>query len=590
MSQWEDVNGVSTEVGLSPGQTAGSVGGSYVERPAGSDTATPYYSHEAKKEQNVYRDPQTQRGITADEAIRRGLEGGWRIGDTYYLTEQAARNDMQRLQAITGMPRASGAATPQEIMLKKKGYKAYTTIEGTTIYTRPNTQEIIIPKYGKMIPVEEFRRLHPTPVMKAQEKIAVWDKQLSEKMNLKEGVFQPALELYRKANIAWAETLPEEQRKRALSTDSAPTRFIIGAGGKLAKEPLTFAGNLAFALLVTKGMGGLVSKVPLLAKGVGIGKVARNINAVNILGASLASMYGYDVTTRYAAAPDKAKFLGELTATELVPFTVGGYIGSRTSITPALKAMYKQTSRQSAIAKINLESSLRRQYKQQSKALDEFIRAEEATTSPKKRYRQELVQILKPKELETVKEVEIIRADVALAKQLLIEKYAVSQRAKPVVRLREPKTVAIDKSKMTLIPLYRVISGQEPVVIQDSIMKAVQILKPEAIAIQKPIVIAIQEPIVIAIQKSIAIQEAVALQKAIAIQQTKTVQEAKTILKTKKSQKAIERPITKKIKPFRKKTYGEELDELIKKKKKRKYVWNIENPVPTLRQLLGSTK
>jgi len=339
MSQWESVvvtdpntgqkSHESVEVGLSPGQTGGYVGGSYVTRPSGSDTSTTYYSHEAKKEQNVYRDPQTQKGITADEAIRRGLEGGWRIGDTYYLTEQAARSDMQRLQAITGMPRASGAATPQEIMLKKKGYKAYTTIEGTTIYTRPNAQEIIIPKYGKMIPVEEFRRLHPTPFMKAGMAFSEKEIQLAEKLGLK-GIIDPALKTYRHAQFL-AEYDPKYKKYGGKQSDwgKKASEFAIGFSEGVRDKPLTAAGNFAFALLVTKGAGALVSKVPALAAGIGTGKVARNINAVNVLGASLASMYGYDVTTRYAAAPDKAKFLGELTATELVPFAAGGYIGTR---------------------------------------------------------------------------------------------------------------------------------------------------------------------------------------------------------------------------------------------------------------------
>jgi hypothetical protein len=42
MSQWVDVGGKSTEVGLSPGQTEGYVGGQYVTRPAGNDTSTVY--------------------------------------------------------------------------------------------------------------------------------------------------------------------------------------------------------------------------------------------------------------------------------------------------------------------------------------------------------------------------------------------------------------------------------------------------------------------------------------------------------------------------------------------------------------------
>jgi len=357
MSQWEMVDGKSVEVGLSEGQTAGDVGGTYVERPAGSDTATPYYSHEAKKEKNIYRDPQTQRGITADEAIRRGLEGGWKVENRFFLTEQAAKNEVRNIQARSEQKaiaeRAAGSRLPwgaqQDLKAVRDlskgdmmaGYKPHVTIEGTTVYTKPKDTTYTHPRFGKMVyadrgepllgviqPDKFTKAIEDTISQKAKD-FHYLDLEIASKLNLKEGVFQPALDLYRKTNIAWAETLPEEQRKRALSTDSAPTRFIIGAGGKLAREPLTFAGNLAFALLVTKGAGGLVSKVPALATGIGTGKVARNINAVNILGGSLAAMYGYDVTTRYQAAPDKAKFLGELTATELVPFAAGGYIGTR---------------------------------------------------------------------------------------------------------------------------------------------------------------------------------------------------------------------------------------------------------------------
>ncbi|MDP1615150.1 MAG: hypothetical protein Q8L68_05070, partial [Methylococcales bacterium] len=105
--------------------------------------------------------------------------------------------------------------------------------------------------------------------------------------------------------------------------------FFIEGGREAATKPLTVAGNIALMILTRKVIGGAVSKAPVLAQGIGTGKVARQINAVNILGAGLATAYGIDVAGRYAEAPNKAAFLGGLTFTELVPFAVGGYLGTK---------------------------------------------------------------------------------------------------------------------------------------------------------------------------------------------------------------------------------------------------------------------
>lgn len=576
------------EVGLAPGQTSGDVGGTYVIRDPSSDISKPYI--EATDIQTI-KEPDGKIKVTVNGQTFYANPGeipeigSYKPETGYTSTQRLTKEDIEyadeQLRQM-GLFQAEQAKLKKQIEnLTSQGYKPYVTIEGTTLYTktaRPN--EVYVPRFGKMIPAEEYWSKYPTPIMKAEKEFSEYEQKVSKRLGLDE-IITPAIKLTKHAKFL-EEYDPKYQKYATKKTAlrEAMSDYAIGFVKGIRDKPLSSAANVAIAILVTKGAGALVAKVPSLATGIGVGKIASKINVVNALGAGLAGMYVYDVSQRYVAAPNKAEFLGALTSTELAPFAAGGYIGSR-PIKPTLDIFYKQTSRQAAITKINIESTLKRQYKQQSRSLEEFIRSDEAQAFPKKkRYRQELVQILKPKELETVQEVEVIRADIALARQLIEEKYAVSQRAKPMMRVKEQKAISIQKSKMVLIPAM--ISNQLPITVQNNISKAITLLKSEAITRT----VTVQEPV--AIQNAVAIVKAIALQKAIAIQKQKTVQELKKVLKTKTKQKIIEELLRRKLPPLKVSKYSQEISRIAKKRKNRgKYIWDVNNPVPTLETLIG---
>ncbi len=547
----------------------------------------------------------------AETMIKEGKIGGWQVGDRYFRTEIEANNYVKNNQQQTQAPLSSPPPPPNwlpdlsgqpKLQVYKylqnqfnEKYEPAVTIEGTTIYKAKQKAKTIEPVFGIFYP-DKFTSAVENRLIQIQDDLHYADMEVASKLNLGR-VINPVIKKLESIDYSKHRGGVELGRKL-----KAQDEFIIGALSGIRDKPLTIAGNTAFAILVTKGVGGLVAKVPALNTGIGAGKIASKINAVNILGAGLAGMYAGDVIIRYSQAPNKARFAGELAATELVPFALGGRIATRIK-TPPISEIYSQTSRGAAIAKINIELALRRQYKQQSISLEDFLRNEDAQVTLKKKRRSELIQILKPKESEIVKEVEVIRADIALAEQLKAEqlRYSVSKRQYnqqqklEVASKRTQRVAEIQKSKMQLIPISSMVSELMPVQAQNNISLAIQLLNPKAIqqpiSIQRPIVtqrtISIQQPI--PIQQPVSIQSSVAIQKALAIQQALTVQKMKQIEQkiTKSKSKQTIKPIIKKPKLLSPKAFEDLIKTYAKDKRRSKYVWDITNPVPTLKDIIG---
>lgn len=197
---------------------------------------------------------------------------------------------------------------------------------------KPQPGEVYAPRFGKMISREDFYAKRPTPFMKAGTAFEKYENQVARRLNLQEKIIEPLEEWYATSKKGLASMGFKSEPKAERQTEE----FISGVGYVIAQKPLTTAGNVAFALLVTKGAGALIPKVPAVAAGIGTGRIASKINAINILGTGLAAAYGIDVTGRVVSAPSPYRKAGEIAAMEIVPFAVGGYIGMKPLPKPSI--------------------------------------------------------------------------------------------------------------------------------------------------------------------------------------------------------------------------------------------------------------
>jgi len=618
MSQWESVVVTNTEgqreirnveVGLAPGQTSGYVGGSYVIRDPTSDLSKPYV--EAGNIQTV-KSPEGRYRVEVGGKVYytntppeigsfRAETGYTSVRRTGMLTPEEAEQQYQ-YQVATGQIKPPQIITkkPSDLYqsgfysekgtLERTGFDTARTIEGTTVFTKED-KPIYFPKYGKM--VKRGERTEPfldvfTPdafidqIEKTSSDISIkidkLNKEVSEKYGLKETV-AGAEKFYRHAEFL-QEYDPKYQKLQKKSVlGKAMTEYAVGFTEELAQKPVTAAGNTLFAILVTKGIGGVAAKAPILMKGVGTGKLASKINTVNVLGASLAGMYGVSVAERYIEAPDKARFAGQITATELLPFAAGGYVGTRKlpsiptkEITRRAEITFLKTVREGRILQAKTERDF-----------EMFIRDESAELLKKRRAYQKLIQVHKPEVAKKAEEVEVIRADIALEKQMKAEaRVKQLSISSPKVRQTYKKVVET---------LQHPTTRQLPILVNLNIQKVEAILNPESrvIAIQRQA--SIQEPA--------SVQRYKPIQEARAIQEAKTIQIAEAILKSKTEQKNIQKtreilkqkpklemPI-KKVIPLLSKDFMDEMEALAKRKRKGKWVWDVKNPVPTFEEVIG---
>ncbi len=302
----------------------------------------------------------------AETMIKEGKIGGWESGVTkgrYFRTEQEATEYDDRIASI---PRRTGAAAQKAKFVQQAGawkpelypslqvskdlekkfketYEPYTTIEGTTVYKpKGQPESVTVPRFGKMVPgdsqgaalsilgvdiirSDSFTRNTNKFISENFEK---GERFVSDKLMLHE-ILNPLIKSIeeRKPVITGLSIGENASAKEGLKFRQYEDIALGGIKG-IRDEPLTAAGNLALTILVTKGIGAL-PKVAGVTAGIGKGAVAKRISAINILGAGLAAAYAGDVSVRYATAPNKSEFLGELAATELIPFAAGGYIGAK---------------------------------------------------------------------------------------------------------------------------------------------------------------------------------------------------------------------------------------------------------------------
>ncbi len=269
-----------------------------------------------------------------ERLIREGKLSGYEVNGKYFREESEAKNYIENLKRLERQHASMGRDPFADMeFITKEEWKAQRQEQG-----------IVVPRFGKMISREEFSAKYPTPFMKAGTAFEKYETQIARRLNLQEKAIEPLEEWYSTGKKSLARMGLVSEPK----VEKVTEEFVSGAAYGAANKPLTTAGNVALALLVTKGAGALVSRIPAVAVGLGAGKVARNINAINVLGAGLAAAYGFDVAGRVMSASSPARKAGEITATEFLPFTAGGYLGMKplpkVSI-PGVKVKFYETNK-----------------------------------------------------------------------------------------------------------------------------------------------------------------------------------------------------------------------------------------------------
>ena len=541
--------------------------------------------------------------------IREGRLSGYEVNGKYFREESEAKNyikDLERLERqhndFSKTPLLTAAmqrsSFDYEYILPKSAQKG----------------EVYAPRFGKMVSREEFYEKHPTPIMKAGAAFEKYETQVARKLNLQTKVIEPLEEWYgtSKKGLARMGFVSEPKSERRTE------EFISGAGYGVANKPLTTAGNVAFALLVSKGAGALVSKVPAIAAGVGAGKMARNINAVNILGAGLAVAYGIDVSGRVLSAASPFREAGKIAATEIIPFAMGGYLGMKPlpkpSI-PSVKLKFYETNKPVSVpgmgvffkkrleAKIILESptSIKAETVKASTASN-FYKMQGLKSTPISKTAPLIDLTQEPVMLKsTAKALNIAHRQ---GTKYLISGRSQSQRAithqlekaKTSVLVKSQAEKAIQKAvqdlglkrKTASISIAASILGATTITAQkaneQSVTRQVYVQEAKTQQFTK----AITEFAAISKQRTDLTPESFLTQvsKSVIAQKQVTREEPKQKVKEPVRIKTTERYPERKVFPqLKPKTFLSEVDKHKRRKGKEKYKWDIENPVPDLKSL-----
>ncbi len=644
--------------------------------------------------------PQAQ----AETLIREGRIGGWEINGRYFRTQQEANNFINlgaaRTAATTqGKPWQPGAYPQLQVSkdIQKKfedQYEPYVTIEGTTIHRTKGAPptSVTVPRFGKMIPSEGGEAwggvIQPDKFTKATDKyisenFEKGNRFVSDKLMLHE-ILNPVIKKLESAKIAFKSVDVKAGRPYHPLSTSESSEFAIGALTEIRDKPLTAAGNAAFMILVTKGAGALVSKAPLLAAGIGTGKIARNINAVNVLGASLAAMYGYDIKQRITTSESPARTGGAIAATELIPFGVGGYLGTK-----KLPSLQKMQLRNSISARkiLSSDSMTGKLWKEptpeyiqaQSKAhnilnpstgrhpagIKSITGYKEPTTikgdwwkEPTNEYTQarykamdilqrgdlkslseyvkEPFQLVKPKIIKSVEKPTYPKLPKQLGEVKLIGKVTYKKDLTSIIKARQQARMAEYESLMKSGEYIVTRQGQILLTKQKTVQKTKTVLKEKAISKtetkqaskvvqttktkQKTVfpMVAINayattanrnisqvkaifkqipaqttqqqtrtqqttRQVTVQISRQVAATKAIAAQRAKQIQKQVTAQKAKQVAAQKPKTRVPERPVKLGLPKF-----SQEVSRIAKKQTNRgKYIWDVNNPVPTLEEFIG---
>jgi len=130
-----------------------------------------------------------------------------------------------------------------------------------------------------------------------------------------------------------------------------------GAVKGVVEEPLTAGASLLVGGALAKGAGVLASRVPILTRGVGPGKVTSKISALNVASGVMAGYYGADVASRVRAADNRAQTIGKILSTEILPMAAGARFSQVNFVSTARNALKTQRNVMKEFAKSDVATS-----------------------------------------------------------------------------------------------------------------------------------------------------------------------------------------------------------------------------------------
>jgi len=369
-----------------------------------------------------------------------------------------------------------------------------------------------------------------------------------------------------------------------------------GAIKGVVEEPLTAGASLLVGGALAKGAGVLAARAPILARGVGPGKVTSKISALNVAGGVMAGYYGADVAKRIAAADNRAQTIGKILSTEIIPFTTGARIAQAPigltvrhteyaarriarSQKAELKRFIKDENARMGADVWSKIPTQRQSALKQGKELKRTIQFGKTFQEPTGKGvtvvsgKQQLIAIqetkLKPQELKQVAITIQKQATVQMQKQIQL-----TQQQQIQITKQLQKQVFLVPTDQKQTPIYK----QKQKQVSQQVQKAPQTQKQKIIQFTPQrmgyAISQVQQQQQKAAQVMKQIQKQVSIQKPVQKQITKQIQRQRTIQKKKPVLKAA--------------TYKNQLEDVAKASKKRgKFVWNIKNKIPTLESLIG---
>jgi len=367
-----------------------------------------------------------------------------------------------------------------------------------------------------------------------------------------------------------------------------------GAVKGAVEEPLTVGTSLLLGGALAKGAGVLAVRAPILTRGIGAGRITKQISALNVAGGAMAGYYGADVASRIAAADNRAQEIGRIVSTEIVPFVAGArfaqapigvtvrhteYAARRIARTQKaeLKRFIKDENARMGADVWSKIPTQRQSALKQGKELKRTIQFGKTFTEPTGKGvtvvsgKHQLIAIqetkLKPPELKQVAVTTQKQATVQLQKQIQVTQ---QQQIQITKQLQKQVFIVSSIQKQKLLYKQKQVSQQVQKEPQIQKQKIIQFTPQKmSYAISQA-----QQQQQKASQVMKQIQKQVSIQKPVQKQITKQIQRQRTIQKKKPVLKAA--------------TYKNQLEDFAKASKKRgKFIWNIKNQIPTLESLIG---
>ncbi len=259
-----------------------------------------------------------KKGGVEERLIREGQIAGWQVGNRYFRTEQEANRYIENQKQA-------------QISQYEKNI-SFINIRNASVINRAQSIENTYPavkydpKYGYMIREDIYKQQHQTPADKISTKYEETESKAAKFIKGAYGKDSPVNTWLKEIEKKHFGGVPD------VITPNIPKpvkEFSEGFVEDLLEHPLKAGVSLGMGFGLVKGTGYVVSKIPWLAKGITAGKIGSKISAANIAGAGMVGVYGADVADRLLESENKARTLGGITSTELIPMVAGGYLGTK---------------------------------------------------------------------------------------------------------------------------------------------------------------------------------------------------------------------------------------------------------------------